>query len=105
MIFLSGKHLWTVLRQRKPHNVIIKAAARNFDTAAYSRRSKRQIWVPFLGGDRNDLVGGSTGDDSLKGELGNDALWGVSGNYATLGRDGDDQIGGGTGLESQIDIF
>ena len=52
------------------------------------------------GGDGNDVVAGSGGNETLEGGLGNDLLLGGGGDDNLVGGDGNDTLMGGTGNDS-----
>ena len=62
-----------------------------FSTADPARPVKG-IAVELNGGEGNDALGGTDGDDTLNGGPGNDALVGFKGNDAMNGDDGDDLL-------------
>lgn len=56
--------------------------------------------VNFLGGDGDDLVGGSIRADRLWGGIGHDVLFGADGHDQLFGEQDDDTLQGGTGNDS-----
>jgi Ca2+-binding RTX toxin-like protein len=70
-----------------------------FDVNYYASYSYFNInlLVNFLGGNGDDLVGGSTRADNIWGGIGNDSLLGYAGNDNLYGEDGVDQIQGQEG--------
>ncbi len=53
-----------------------------------------------FGGDFNDTLIGSLGNDSLDGGDGSDTLLGLAGNDTLLGGEGDDRLDGGPGIDT-----
>jgi hypothetical protein len=54
------------------------------------------------GGDGNDTIYGTEGDDHLTGGDGNDRIFALGGNDIVLGRDGNDHLSGGAGDDNLI---
>ncbi|MDO9295016.1 Ig-like domain-containing protein [Bradyrhizobium sp.] len=66
----------------------------SFDVGYFSATSylNVNVLVNFLGGNGDDIVGGSTRDDNVWGGVGNDVLWGYAGHDRLYGEEGADII-------------
>ncbi|MDQ3080069.1 MAG: VCBS domain-containing protein [Pseudomonadota bacterium] len=58
--------------------------------------------ITTSGGNRNDLIIGTAGEDRLAGNNGNDRLFGLGGHDWIEGGRGDDQLDGGSGIDVLI---
>jgi Ca2+-binding RTX toxin-like protein len=73
----------------------------SFDYRYYSNLPQGSI-TKFMGGDGNDIVGGSNNNDQIWGGSGADKLYGYAGDDSLYGNEGDDTLLGGDGTDTLV---